>query len=290
MPMGMMHSQVVLVALWAAAALTSVWVLGPMLLFLSPLRRHDSDAFDDPREVEPSGKDPDFDRSSAELKALGFVPVGKTVERFRFFTPLHWRWVSNGTRWFASPDRKVYVAINRLSPGHPQRMSADTTFEGGGLLTTSTTPTGMGGEIGERHRRVEVGSESAGELVREHERQVKDFSRDADLRVKPATLADMAAETLVMSRPFVARGRVAPLYFIAMIYLVPFWSVIYALGRSHHVSWVPAASLCVAAGLFALVRLVALPEYRGFRWLGFVGLVAFGFLFPVLMILSLHRP
>ena len=67
----------------------------------------------------PAAKIPDYDRRFAELKALGFVPAGKTIDRFRFFTPLHWLWVSNGSRWFVSPDRKVLrrdLSARRRSP------------------------------------------------------------------------------------------------------------------------------------------------------------------------------
>jgi hypothetical protein len=290
MPMGILQSQVGLVALWAAAGLAALWVLGPLFLFLSPLRKYDTDVGDDPREVEPRGKDPDYDRRFAELKALGFVPIGKTRERFRFFTPLHWLWLSNGCRWFASPDRRVYVEIHRLASGHPQRMSANTTFEGGGLLATSTAPTGMGGEIGERHRRVEIGDETVAELVSEHERHVSEFSRDAGLRVKAGTLAEMAVETRILSKPFVSRNRFIGLYAIAAIYVMPLWAVIGMMGRARNL-WLAPLFLCGAAALFALLRLAVLPEFRRFRWVAFVGVIALSLGVPFLSarLITHHR-
>ncbi len=280
--MGILQSQVGLVFLWVAAGLASLWVLGPLFLFLSPLRKYDTEVRNDPREVEPRGKDPDYHRRFAELKALGFLPVGKNIERFRFFTPLHWLWISNGSRWFASPDRRVFVELHRLSGGHPQRMSANTTFEGGGLLATSTAPTGMGGEIGERYRRVEIGDETVAALVREHERHVGDFSREVGLRVKPGTLAEMAAETRILSKPFVSRNRFIGLYAIAAIYVMPLWTVIGMMGRARKLLWLPPACLCGAAALFALLRLAVLPEFRRVRWLGFVGLMALALGLPLL--------
>jgi hypothetical protein len=289
MPMGILQSQVGLVALWTAAGLALLWVLGPLFLFLSPLRKYDTEVSDDPREVEPGGKDPEYDRRFAELKALGFVPVGKTRERFRFFTPLHWRWISDGTRWFASPDRRVYVEIHRLGGGHPQRMSANTTFEGGGLLATSTAPTGMGGEVGERYRRVELGVETVAELVREHERHVSDFSRDVGLRVKPGTLAEMAVETRMISKPFVSRNRFIGLYAIAAIYVMPLWTVIGMMGRARKLLWLPPACLCGAAALFALLRLAVLPEFRRVRWLAYVGLMALALGVPFLTSRAMPR-
>jgi hypothetical protein len=282
MPMGILQSQVGLVVLWSAAALASLWVLGPLFLFLSPLRTYETEVRDDPRETEPSGKDPDYDGRYAELNALGFVPIGKTRERFRFFTPLHWLRLWNGCRWFASPDGRVYVEIHRLASGHPQRMSANTIFEGGGLLATSTTATGMGGEIGERYRRVEIGGENVAELVREHWRHVADFSHDAGLRVKAGTLAELAAELRVLTEPFVSHNRFVGLYAIASIYVMPVWVVISKMGRAHKLPWLPPACLCGLAALFALVRLTVLPEFRRVRWLAFVGLMALSLGVPLL--------
>ena len=93
-------------------------------------------------------------------------------------------------------------------------MSADTTFEGGGLLATSTAPTGMGGEIGERYRRVEIGDETVAALVSEHERHVSEFSRDAGLGSRRA-LAEMAVESRLISKPFVSRNRFIGLHAMA---------------------------------------------------------------------------
>jgi hypothetical protein len=278
--MGFLQSQVGLVVLWIVAGLTALWILGPLVLFLSPWRKLTTDVFDDPREAEAHGNDADFQRRIAELKALGFTPVGRTRERFPFFTPLHWIRVWNGCRYFASPDRRVFVEFHRLAAGHPQRMSANTTFEGGGLLVTSTAPSGMGGEIGERYRRVEVGSESVAELVREHERQVSDFSREAGLRVKAATLSDMATENNALSQPFVSRNRVAGLYAIASIYLMPLWAV---FGSSHRLPRLAPLMLLGMAALYAVFRVIVLPEYRRIRWVGFAALMALTLGVPLLL-------
>lgn len=289
--MGILQSQVGLVVLWIVAGLSTLWVLGPLVLFLTPLRKLEKDVFDDPRQAEAHDGDPDFERRIDELKALGFAPIGKTRERSRFFTPLHWNRVFNGCRWFASPDRRVFVEIHRLASGHPQRMSANTTFEGGGLLVTSTAPTGMGGEIGDRYRRVEIGDETVAELVREHEGHVSEFSREAGLRVKAATLSDMATEGLIIAKPFVSRHRLAGLYAMAMMYLMPLWAVIGTIGRSRRLPSLAPAMLCGMALLFALVRLVALPEYRRVRWLGMAGLMALLVGFPLILprVLPRHR-
>jgi hypothetical protein len=287
----MVQSHVVLVALWIVAGLATIWALGPILLFLTPFRTFDTEVRDDPRETEPRGKDPDYDRQVAELKALGLVPIGKTIERSRFFTPLHWLWVSSGSRWFASPDRKVYVSIHRLAGGHPQRIGASTVFEGGGLLSTSTTPTGLGGEVGERYRRVEIGAEGADELLRQHARHVDDFSRDAGLRAKPATLAEVGAEMGILSKPYIGRGRLAGLYAIAVIYLMPFMAVMGMVGRVHRAPALLPAFLCVAALFFAVLRLTVLPEFRRIRWLGFA--IIFGLSLGVPFMTRLmprHRP
>jgi hypothetical protein len=288
--MGFLHSQIGLVVLWMAAGLSALWILGPMILFLSPLRKLTKDVFGDPRLAEDPGNDADFARRIAELKALGFAPVGKTRERCRFFTPLHWNRVWNGCRWFASPDRKVFVEIHRLASGHPQRMTANTTFEGGGLLVTATAPLGMGGEIGERYRRVEVGNESVAELVREHERHVSDFSREAGLRVKAATVSDIATEESVMAKPFLARHRLAWLYAIPLIYFMPLFSMVGVIGPTHRNAWPPPLMLCGMAVLFAVIRLTVLPEFRRVRWIAFAALMALALGSPMLLArLPRHR-
>lgn len=289
--MGFLQSQAGLVVLWMIAGLTALWIVGPLVLFLSPWRKLATDVFEDPRQADDPGGDRDFERLIGELKLLGFTPLGKTRERFRFFTPLHWNRVWNGCRWFASPDRTVFVEFHRLAAGHPQRMSANSTFEGGGLLVTSTAPAGMGGEVGERYRRVEVGSESVGDLVREHERQVGDFSREAGLRAKAATLYDMATETAILSKPFVARHRLVGLYAIALMYLMPLWAVLGSISRLHRLPRLAPVMLCGMALLFAVVRLTVLPEYRRVRWLAFAGLMALVLGIPLLLpkVIPRHR-
>ena len=175
----------------------------------------------------------------------------------------------------------MYVEIHRLSGGHPQQMGANTIFEGGGLLNTSTAPTGMGGEIGERYRRVEIGDVNVSELVREHQRHVAEFSRDVGLRVKAGTLTEVAAETSILSKPFVARSRFVGLYVTAAILVMPAWGVIGSLGRPHSVPGLLPAMLCGLVILFALFRLLVLPEFRRVRWLGLAGLLALGMAIPL---------
>jgi hypothetical protein len=279
----MLQSQLVLVVMWAVAVLAMLWILGPLILFLSPLRRYEVELHDDPLAAEPNGDDRDFARSVAELKAAGFTPAGKTIERIRFFTPLHWLWVSDGSRWFASPDRRVFVSLYRLAAGHPQNMSANTAFEGGGLLSTTTTPAGLGGEVGERYRRVEVEDRGMAALLDEHARQVVDFSRDAGLRAKGATLVEMSAESQVMTLPFITRNRLASAYLVAAVILLPLVSFISMIGRPHQHPVVVPAFFCGLAAVHALFRLLFLPEFRRFRWGAIAVLVAAGLLLPKLL-------
>jgi hypothetical protein len=280
MHMGHLQSQAALIALWVVAGLTMVWIVGPLLLFLSPLRKHTIAVREDPTATQPDGKDADYARCFAELTARGFVPLGKTIERCPFLTPLHWRWISSGSRWLASPDGRVHVALHRLAAGHPLRISAHTTFEGGGLLVTSTTATGLGGEIGERYRRVEVGNEGPAEVVHQHERHVDEFCRVTGLRARPATLAEIAPESIAIDKPFTARHRLASTYAIAFVYLMPVWSLLTAT-RAHRASLVVPIGLCMAALLFATLRIIALPEFRRFRWVGFIALMLLGFAVPL---------
>jgi hypothetical protein len=276
----MLQSSLVLVALWVVAGLAALWILGPLFLFLSPLRKYEFDVLDDPREAEPRGDDRDYERRVAELKAAGFTPVGKVIERFRFFTPLHWIWVSQGSRTFASPNREIFVDIYRFGGGHPWQMSAKTVFEGGGLLATSTASAGLGGEIGERYRRVETEDRGPVALVREHERHLAEFSREAGLRAKAGSLAEIAAETRVLSEPYVTRMRFAGLYMVASIYVMPVFGMVGVVTRTHRPLWLLPALLCGSAVFFAGCRLTVLPEFRRFRWLRVAVLIGTSMLLP----------
>jgi hypothetical protein len=152
------------------------------------------------------------------------------------------------------------------------------------LLSTSTTPSGTGGEIGDRYRRVEIEDRGVAALIREHERQVGDFGRDAGLRPKAGTLAEVAEECRILAQPFVIRTRFTSLYFIAAFYVLPLYTLIGMIGRPNRPPVLVPAFICGAAVLFAVIRLVSLPELRRFRWLGIAALMAAGVLFPLLLL------
>jgi hypothetical protein len=286
----MLQSHLVVTALWAVAGLATIWILGPLFLFLSPLRKYEFDVRDDPREAEPRAGDRDCERRVAELKAAGFAPVGKIIERFRFFTPLHWVWVSGGTRCYASPNREIFVELHRLGGGHPLQMSAKTVFEGGGLLATSTAAAGLGGEIGERYRRIEVEDRGPVALVREHERHVAEFSREAGLRAKAGTLAELATETRILAEPFVSRTRFMGLFMVASIYVLPVFGMVGVITRTHRPPGLLPALLCGSAVFFAACRLTVLPEFRRFRWVGVAMLIGTSMLLPLALRHAPRRP
>ncbi len=290
--MEILQSHVGLVALWGAAILASLWVVGPLLLFPSPLRSAAIEVRDDPREAEPRKREPEYERRFAELRARGFQPVGKTTESVRFFTPLHWRWVANGTRWLASPDRKLYVGISRIGD-RPQRLNAATIFEGSGMLMTSTTPANFAADLGERYRRVEIGQQGPDELITEHDRNVGDFSREVGLHAHAATLAQIAAELAVITKPYIVRRRLAKLYVPAMVFLLPLQSLVPMIHRGRVPPWLPPTSLCLLATLFALARVLVLPEFRRVpRRLALAGMLGYGLLLPQLlsMLMRLKPP
>ena len=109
--MGILQSQVGLVTLWAAAGLATLGLSGLCPRSSRPSGSTTPKCAMTRARSNPAANIPTTTVVFAELKALGFVPIGKTRERFRFFTPLHWLWLSNGCRWFASPDRRVHVEI-----------------------------------------------------------------------------------------------------------------------------------------------------------------------------------
>jgi hypothetical protein len=119
--------------LWVPAALGLIWMLGPLVLFWSPLRRQERRPLPDPPPVD----DPELARRIDEYRARGLELSGWVRSRCWFFTPVHWRFSPQPEAWLTSADGKTHVALYRPSLAErPTSTCAWTAFEGAGPLST----------------------------------------------------------------------------------------------------------------------------------------------------------
>jgi hypothetical protein len=117
--------------LWTAAGLVALWTCGPSVLEWLGFRKIFMEGHDDPSAAEP-GEDPAYNAVVAELKALGFEPLGVETTRM-WFTGFRW------TKRFrelllATRQRDVIAALYRLVPGEPWRLCFATAFTDGSMV------------------------------------------------------------------------------------------------------------------------------------------------------------
>ncbi len=259
--MPLLHSPLVVAALWVVAGLVTIWVLGPavgFLLWRGPLRTAISE---NPAEAEPRGDDRAYDDQVARWVAMGFRPLGRTVESMRFMTPLHWHWRSDGSRMWASPANDTFVSFSRIAGAEPLRTSALTIFEGGGLVQTASPGVGLEFDYGAVGRRVETGAADPATLLAKHRETVASFARTQAKVVKPATLAEVVAEDEALSQRAVTRSTVAGTYSILLIFVLPLFGVFQAPQRpGSALSGIRPVAICAFALMFAVIRWATLPN------------------------------
>jgi len=231
------------------AALDSVWILG--LLF-------EVDINEDPRVAEARGDDAAYDGWFQEFAALGFVPLGKTVEKCRFFTPLHWNWRSHGTRVLASPDRKTFVCMHRVAGANPLRVNLVTTFVGGGVLETATPEMGLVINKGD-DRRIEVDEGDAAAIVRRHHQHVEEFSAGR-LTVEAMTFRELGARMVAYDQRNVPRSNLVATYMLFPMVGMFMFQTIWDSDPAAAPRWLRPATLCLTALVFAACRWASLPH------------------------------
>jgi hypothetical protein len=258
--MELLHSSVVLALLWVAAGLVMVWILGPAIGFLvarGPLRTDVSENADD---ATPGGDDRAFADKARALMARGFVPLGRTVESMRFFTPLHWNWRSDGSRWLGSADGTTFVSFHRVAGADPLRMSAMTIFEGGGLVQTASPGVGLEIDYGPGGRRTEIGEAEPTTLLETHAQQVASMVRTQAKVVRRASLRDVAAEDEAFSKRAMSKAKTARGYAPVAFFLMLLFSVLPSASKARVPGAVPALGILMFAMMFAGMRWMILPS------------------------------
>jgi hypothetical protein len=245
--------------LWAVAALATLWVVVPGVVFLLRLGRVDLDVEvdDNPGRAEPAGTNAAYQDRFRALTALGFRPVGMTTEKARFFTPLHWSWRSKGVRWLISPDRRTFFGLFRVGGSGPWKTCACTLFDGGGVVETACSRAGINAPDGDL-RRIEIAEVDPPGLLAQHQAQVERFTGERGSAARVATLREIALANLALTRRHLPRARVAMGTFpILMVFLIPLWSALHLVGQG--TGPVVPLMICASAATFAVIRWLILP-------------------------------
>jgi hypothetical protein len=259
--MAILQSPVVQILLWLLAAAATFWILGPLLMYALGKSTYAMHVSDSPADAEPDGRDKKYQDRYRQFVALGFRPVGKTVEHARFFTPLHWRWRSDGTRWLASADGKTFVGFHRIAGGNPLRTYVQSTFEQGGLIQTASLGVPMKIDPGGNYKYDAVGAAEPEELLGMHTRRLEAFARERKLTVKAATMREIAAAAEAYTRvvlPKLQRGSSGML--VISLFLIPVVMAFRFNTRGSGTAWMLPLAICAAAALFAFIRWVILPS------------------------------
>jgi hypothetical protein len=255
--------------LWVVAAVAAVAILVPALAFALFGPRLSKEVLADPALAEPPANDENYRRRFHQFAALGFRPLGTSIERCWFMSPIKFYWRSlQGNRWMGMDDGRTFASFHRLLPDEPVRFGAVTFFDDGSLVRT-TCP-GVFGATSERvrgYRRVELTGVEPERLLARHREEVEAFERERSVTVKQMTFAEAIAAEAVFSRQLVGRSGQSGYSFISTYFLLPA-GIAYLLSRPgaplHH----PAAVICLGATVFAFFRMIVFTAARRRRALG----------------------
>ncbi len=253
------------VLLWIAAVLATIWIMAPSVMIALGRRRFDVDVSENPLDAEPRGDDPVYEDRFRQLAAQGYRAVGKTVERAQFFSPLHWRWRGNGSRYMAAPDGKTFVSFYRVAGANPLKTDGRDDFRwwrhgrdqhtaGRSLApppSTAPTATTAGPSVSDM---------DPIDLLAAHAKRVDAFSRKRGLSVQAATLREVAKESLELGRRVTARQNIVGFVMLAGLFLVPVVEMLASSSPGGRDPWFVPVGICLTAALFAVIRWVRPAE------------------------------
>jgi hypothetical protein len=245
------------------AAIAAGAVLGPAVAFALFGARLSKESLADPKLAEPPANDENYRRRFEQFAELGFRPLGTSIERCWFMSPIKFHWRSlQGNRWLGMSDNQTFVSFHRLEPDEPVRFGAVTFFDGGSLVRT-TCP-GVLGTTTEKvpgYRRVELTGVEPEQLLARHRQEVEAFAKERSLTVKQMTFAEAVAAEAVFTRQIVGRSGQSGYSFIFNYFLVP-TALAYLLSRPGSSLHNPAAAVCLGATVFAFFRTVVFTVGR----------------------------
>jgi hypothetical protein len=124
-----------LALLWVGAGAVALWMWLPAVVNALGVTLWQVSMDDDSAALEPSGSDAEYEDLFAQLRCLGFVPVGTRNKRCWFF--LHHWCRSFQARIFAVPQGDCIAVTYKLRPWDPWRLCFVTAFSDGGLVETA---------------------------------------------------------------------------------------------------------------------------------------------------------
>lgn len=121
--------------LWLGAGAVTLWMWLPAVLNALGLTVLRVSLDDDAAALEPSGDDTEYAELFAQLRSLGFAPVGRRSKTAWFFCH-HW-YRNFQSHIFALPQRDCIAATYKLWPWDRWRLYFLTAFSDGALVETA---------------------------------------------------------------------------------------------------------------------------------------------------------
>jgi hypothetical protein len=171
--------------LWGLAATAVAWVCLPNVMQLLGQTRFESETDEDAAAIEPTGDDPEYAALVADLRRLGFEPLGIRWTTGRFYCG-HWVKTFRSPT-FATPRRDCFASVWRFFPNDPWRLGFLTAFTDGGLVESANQMESFKIQE-ERHWRWGFATPDRGELLGRHRELVEQYTAEHGCTVDNTSL------------------------------------------------------------------------------------------------------
>lgn len=131
----MQRGDEILVLLWLCAGGVALWMLLPAVLNAVGLTFHRSSIEEDASALQPAGDDAEYEALFAQLRHLGFEPIGKRTTTCWFFLH-HWHRTFS-SRVFAAQKRDAIALVYKLRAWDNWRLCFVTAFSDGAIVETA---------------------------------------------------------------------------------------------------------------------------------------------------------
>ena len=243
--------------LWVLAGLGVLWVVLPIVMYHLGRTTIRNEIFPGPERAVPRGWDRSYARAFREFTALGFQPVGSTIETTWFLTPMNWRKQFPEAHWLISPDGATFVACYRVLFIENVRLALHSMNDRGGMMMTVSPGAKVHVDPGGADRRLEVPRMDAAALVARHQAEVSAFCQAHAWSVVPATHAEVVDRATNLDRRI--SRKVVGISFSILPLLVLALPVLDTPGARGLAGGPLALEILSGVGSFALFRVVAVP-------------------------------
>lgn len=163
--------------LWGFAATAVAWVCLPHVLQMLGQTQLESQTDEDPAAAERTDGDQGYAVLLADLRRLGFEPLGIRWTTGRFYCG-HWVKTFRSPT-FATPRRDCFATVWRFFPDDPWRLGFLTAFTDGGVVESANQMEGFKIQE-ERHWRWGFATPDRGELLQRHRELVEQYAASHD--------------------------------------------------------------------------------------------------------------